>query len=375
MRRSNCFWTWVLASGTLLAAVSVGVEADDPVSSSVRFNREIIRILQRRCLPCHLPGTLAMPLATYRDVREWSRAIREEVVEQRMPPSTAAPGYGRFENALGLTSRETTTLLSWLDGGMPRGDERDLPASLDPGAGEAANDPAHARFDLPEQSIPAIEELVVRRVVVDPRLTADRLVSRVVVRPGSRAVLRGALVYAGPGEQSWVGGWLPWQHTFVAPANHAFVLAKGASLTIVLYYRGGDQPAVDRSSVELHFAREPSRPLDSLRIETAAGQAGSLTSPANGLGRLTLPAPTTIWALQPVIGATTQSLELRAERPDGAIDVLLWMPTVRPEWPNVLILQQPAVLPAGTVLRLSTRRADAASAPDRIILSAWREER
>lgn len=372
VQRPNRFWVWFLASGLLVAAVSTGLRADDPVSSSVRFNREIIRILQRRCLPCHMPDTLAMPLATYRDVREWSRAIREEVVEQRMPPSTAARGYGRFENALGLTSRETTTLLSWLDGGMPRGDERDLPASIDPETAATPSGPANVRLELPEQSIPALEDLVVRRVVVDARLTADRLVSRLVVRPGSRALLRGALVYAGPGEQSWVGGWLPWQHTVVAPATHAFVLAKGATLNVVLYYRGGDQPAVDRSAVELHFAREPRRPLDSLRIETAAGQPGSLTSPANGLGRLTLQAPTTIWALQPVTGATTQSLELRAERPDGAIDVLLWMPTVRPEWPNMLILQQPAVLPAGTMLRLSTRRTDAASAPDRVMVSAWR---
>lgn len=356
--------------GTLLVSAAIRVRADDPVSSSVRFNREIIRILQRRCLPCHMPGSLAMPLATYRDVREWSRAIREEVVEQRMPPSTAAPGYGRFTSALGLTSRETTTLLSWLDGGMPRGDERDLPALLDV-VSSGSEAVADARIELPEQTVPALEDVVVRRVVVDTRLAADRLVSRVVVRPGSRAVLRGALVYAGPDAQSWVGGWVPWQHTFAAPANHAFVLAKGAPLTVVLYYRGGDQPSVDRSTLELHFAREPSQPLDSLRIEAAAGRAGSRTAPGEGVGRLTLEAPTTIWALQPVVGATTQSLELRAERPDGAIDVLLWMPTVRPEWPNVLVLQQPVAFPAGTVLRVTTRRAEGASAPDRVIVSAW----
>ena len=364
----------VVVLGTLTASAATGVKADDPVSSSVRFNREIIRILQRRCLSCHVEGSLAMPLVSYRDVREWSRAIREEVVEQRMPPSTAAPGYGRFENVLGLTSRETTTLLSWLDGGMPRGDERDLP-SLDIG-GAGAPSPsaaAGARIELPAQNIPALDDLVIRRVVVDTGLTVGRLVSRVVVRPGSRSVLRGALVYTGVGEQSWVGAWVPWQHTFVAPAAHAFMLAKGAPLTVVLYYRGGDTPTVDRSTVELHFAVEPARPLDSLRIETAVGQ--SSTSAANGAGRLVLSASTTIWALQPSPDVTTQSLELRADRPDGSIEVLLWMPTVRPEWPSVLVLQQPVSLPAGTVLSLTTRRASARSAPDRVILSAWHDGR
>src|SRR5689334_14871115 len=117
MNRFMAFKTLVAAAAVLILAVSSHVRADDPVSSSVRFNREIVRILQRRCIACHAPGRLSIPLVNYRDVREWGRAIREEVVEQRMPPSTAAPGYGRFENALGLTFRETTTLLSWLDGG------------------------------------------------------------------------------------------------------------------------------------------------------------------------------------------------------------------------------------------------------------------
>lgn len=361
-----------MATIAFLSAVSTRVGADDPVSSSVRFNREIIRILQRRCLSCHAPGALAMPLVAYGDVRAWSRAIREEVVEQRMPPSTAAQGYGRFENAPGLTARETATLLTWLDGGMPRGEERDLPASLEAVTGETPSDPADVRIDLPEQPVPALEDLVIRRVTIDTRLAADRLVSRVVVRPGSPAVLRGALVYAGPGERSWVGGWLPWQRAFASPLTHAFLLPKASSLTVVLYYRGGDEATLDRSAVELHFATDARRPLSSLAIETARRDSSAL-SPS--IGSLTLAADTTIWALQPGVGLTTQSLELRARRPDDSIDVLLWTPTVRHEWPSVLVLQPPLTLPAGTVLTLSTRSADPAASPDRIILSVWREPR
>lgn len=357
----------------LVCAGAERLDADDPVSSSVRFNREIIRILQRRCLPCHGPGALAMPLVSYRDVREWGRAIREEVVERRMPPNSAAPGYGRLDNPLALTARETSTLLTWLDGGMPRGEERDLPPSLEPATGDTPATPDALRVDLPEQMVPPLEELVVRRITVDTRLAADRLVSRVVVRPGSRGVLRGALVYAGSGEESWVGAWLPWQRTFVAPETHAFVLRKGAALTVVLYYRGGDEAIVDRSAIELHAAPAASRPLSSLRIEATARPAGEAAGPAASLGQLTLETDTTIWALQPVVGATTQTLELRARRPGGATEVLLWMPTVRPEWPHVLVLQQPAVLPAGTTLILSTRRSDPAGAPDRVGLSVWRQ--
>ncbi len=358
-----------VAALCLVTNWTAAVFADDPVSSSVRFNREIIRILQRRCLPCHVPGGLAVPLNSYRQVRDWGRAIREELVEQRMPPGTVAPGYGRFENALGLTAREMTTLLTWLDGGMPRGEDRDLPASLDPVTGETPRDSSDLRLALPQQHVPAFEDLVIRRVTIDTRLPADRLVSRVVVRPGSPAILRGALVYEGQGERSWVGAWLPWQRAFAAPITHGFRLPKGARLSVVLFYRGGDEAAVDRSAVELHFADRARLPIESLRVDAAIS---TTTLGGERMGQLTLASATTIWALQPSAAHSTRSLELRARRPDLSMEVMLWVPAVRSEWPSAVVLQEPLVLPAGTVLTLSTYGGSAAAPPDHVILSTWR---
>jgi hypothetical protein len=344
----------------LTALISLTIKADDPVSSNVRFNREIIRILQRRCIACHSPGGLSMPLTNYRDVRDWNRAIREEVVEQRMPPATAAPGYGRFENALGLTFRETTTLLAWLDGGMPRGDEKDLPAPIDTASITKPDPAADLHLDIPLQSIPALEEVVIRRVTIATGLTQDRLVSRVIVRPGSRALMRGAVVYEGADERSWVGAWLPWQHTLAAPPGRGFRLSEGATLTLVIYYRGAEEAATDRSSIDIYFA-DKAQALETFGLEAA-----------HGAGQSTLTSPTTFWVVQTIDQPGMRSLELRATRPDGSVDVLLWVPTVRPEWPNALLMQQPVTFPANTVLTLSTKGSDGAHRA-RVILSGWRE--
>lgn len=332
--------------------------ADDPVSSSVRFNREIIRILQRRCAACHAPGRLSLPLLSYRDVREWGRAIREEVVEQRMPPSTAAPGYGHFENALGMTFRETTTLLSWLDGGMPRGDDRDLPERLDPFETPPAST-ADLVVDLPEQSIPALEELVVRRVTVPTGLTRNRRLARLVLRPGDRTRLRGALLFAGADAAEWMGAWLPWQHTLAAPPGHAFDLPRATPLTVLLYYRGGDEAAVDRSKVELHFAPDAETSVRTVRIEAVSGR-----------GTTTLATHTTLWAVQTLTAPETRTLELRATRPDGSIEVLLWEPVTRPEWPDALLLQRPVTLPAKTTLTLLTS-GTGEQRRETVSLSSW----
>src|SRR5947207_374229 len=118
---------FLLTCAVLVAVAFARLDADDPVSTNVSFNREIVRIIQRKCEPCHAPGGLAIPLSDYRDVRAWGRAIREELVEHRMPPPIVARGYGRYETDPSLTAREIATFLAWLDGGMPRGDEADRP--------------------------------------------------------------------------------------------------------------------------------------------------------------------------------------------------------------------------------------------------------
>ena len=62
-----------------------------------------------------------MALRTYEEARPWARAIREEVLERKMPPWQAGPGYGHFANDISLNVREKEIILSWADGGAPSG--------------------------------------------------------------------------------------------------------------------------------------------------------------------------------------------------------------------------------------------------------------
>ena len=347
----------------VLALSAGGVRADDPVSSSVHYTGEIVRILDRRCASCHGDDTIAMPLSTYRQVRDWGRAIREEIVEQRMPPWSAARGHARFRNELALTAREATTILSWLDGGMPRGDDGNLPAAAKP----AAEEPADLRLALPPQRVPALADHIVRRVTVTTNLTTTRRVARAVIRPGHRRVLRAAFVFAGGGDRpaQWIGAWLPWQPVASPPAPNAFDLAAGTPLTIELHYRGDDREVEDSPAVDLYFADDsrlmpgPQDPAYSRRavreVAVSSGSAERLTTPA------------TVWAIVPSADATAESIELTARLPDGSVHVLLWIPRYRPDWPHALALQDPMAFPAGTTMTL-TAEPRTASATARLSL-------
>jgi hypothetical protein len=103
----------LLAGSIVLAAAVAPLEADDPVSTTVSFNREIIRIIARKCEPCHAPGGLAMSLSDYRDARAWGRAIREELVEHRMPPAIVARGDRRDQTDPSRNAREIATFHAW----------------------------------------------------------------------------------------------------------------------------------------------------------------------------------------------------------------------------------------------------------------------
>lgn len=68
-----------------------------------------------------------MPLLTYQEARPWAKAIKEEVLERRMPPWGAVKGFGDFKNDVSLSQEEISTIANWVEGGAPEGDLKYLP--------------------------------------------------------------------------------------------------------------------------------------------------------------------------------------------------------------------------------------------------------
>ena len=369
MLKSLCV---LFACTAALAVALAPLEADDPVSTSVTFNREIIRIIQRKCEPCHAAGGLAISLSDYRDARAWGRAIREELVEHRMPPAIVARGYGQYETDPTLNAREMATFLTWLDGGMPRGDEGDRPAARV--TAETLDEVVRGtgvRLSLPAQTVPTGQDLIVRRVTIGAGAAAGRAVSRVQFRPGNRGVLRGAVVFvtgagsvprnpASDDNLRWIGAWLPWQHAAVPPAGYAFALPPSADLVVDLYYRSADSALIDQSAVDLTFASDAAGG----RIDDVAMEASGRGSPSVR-SRVEISQPTKVWAIHPALDSSTTSMELRAERPDKSVEVLLWIPKARAEWPLALVMREPVLLPAGSTLSLVAETDPSASAATR----------
>lgn len=328
----------------------VDVAADDPVSSNVRYSREIVRILRRRCTPCHRADGIAEPFETYRQVREWGRAIREEVVEQRMPPPIAAPGFGVVASPFAMTQRETQTLLSWLDGGMPRGNDRDLPA-LEPV--HTHSDAVDVRVPLPRQEIPAGTSAVIRRVTLTLE-AAPKLARRVEVRSRRPQAFKGAMVF-GAGDR-WIGGGIAGQIPVEPPPAVAAAIAPRETVTVMLFYRSGEQPASDDPELIITPV-EAGNPAVGFTIDTR--------TPRQSIER-----PLSLWSMQVVPGEQVRTVEVRMRQADGATRVLAWLPRVSADWPIVLGLEEPVPLPQGSMLTVVAKDATGSPAPARVSFSA-----
>ena len=82
---------------------------------------------------------------TYAVARPWAVAIKEEVLERRMPPWGAVKGFGDFRNDKALTPEQMELIISWVGGGVPEGEAKDLAAGSEVRSAAAAGPLARCR--------------------------------------------------------------------------------------------------------------------------------------------------------------------------------------------------------------------------------------
>ena len=116
-----------MRSVVLLIVTLGSIQAHDIITTKITFSKEISRLIYKRCATCHHDGGAAFSLVKYEEARPWAKAIKEEVLERRMPPWEAVKGFGEFRDDRGLTQEELETISSWVEGGAPEGEPKYLP--------------------------------------------------------------------------------------------------------------------------------------------------------------------------------------------------------------------------------------------------------
>jgi hypothetical protein len=325
-----------------------------PITTKIVFNREIAQIFQRKCFQCHTDGNVSVPLTTYKEARPWAVAIKEEILERRMPPWGAAGGYGHFSNDMSLTGREISLILSWADGGAPSGvllvDEDKQPVFVPPLNNWEQGTPDAVLPVAANHTVAADSPFRVERFEIATGLKQARWLRGLQVNPADRRVVRYAAVYDARNGR-WLGTWTPGSQVSNMPPGSGVQLPAGAKLSVEIGYRGQPEEGSGAGELGLYFSEKPpSQSTTTVEIAPAPVNVAAGKINERLRGEVPIKSALTVSAFWPRLGPGAKSAEVTAIRPDGSVEPMLWINSYRPEWPASYILKEPITLPAGTRL-------------------------
>jgi hypothetical protein len=336
--------------------------AHEPITTKVTFTKEVARIFQRSCWSCHSAGKYKadIPLTTYEEARPWAKAIKEEVLEKRMPPYQAVKGYGSFQHDYILPQRDIELLVSWVEGGAPKGDVKNYPKAQ---PGWALGQPDLLLQPERETKLANEGEEEVMCFNLPTGLKQARPLSAIDFQPGNGAVVyRAAFALESKtasackfveATEDVLGTWQPGQSPLQFPAGTARTLPAGARIKLTIHYRNNGEAASDRSQLALYFAKEAApKSLRSVVMTVAATlPVKDELQPLKATHTLTTPAEAV--AVRPLLYPFGKSIEVAAHRPDGTVEVLIWVRDYRYAWQPSYVFKKPVTLPRGTRIEVT----------------------
>jgi hypothetical protein len=349
---------------TLVTIWSGPAFSHETLTTTVLFDREIVQVLNRRCVMCHFEKGPSFPLETYEQTWLRGRRIRASVIARHMPPWNAVSGYGQFANDNSLTLRETQFIVSWVEGLGPRNSGTIFTNIVDDGAPRRKAIRAEANFEqaqlgepgmtvaLPSNTVEARSADTIMRTNVDLGLTSARRVRAIEYEPGSRRVTR-AVFFTIQETGQWIGSWTPWYGFTSLPKGDAYRLAPGTHITAEIYYRGVSERVVDQGALRLFF--EDSLNSASVTDMTLAAKPAGLNGLASRKFRaeIRLTADMDVLALRPESLPGVDSIEVSSRRPDGGTEILLYAKDLAIDWPAPFLFKEPVALHKGTTLTMT----------------------
>jgi hypothetical protein len=352
---------------SLVGLLVVGVSASGPGKANSTFTKDVAPIIYNRCIECHRTGEIApMSLLTYQEVRPWAKSIRQRVVERQMPPWSADPHFGKFSNDPSLSQKEIDTIVSWVDAGAPKGDDKDMPPTPKFVSGWTIGKPDVVLEMQEEYSIPADGTVPYLYFTIPTGFKEDKWVSAMEIRPGNRGVVHHVIAFvsdagasgrrggaAGEAQQGrgQLGGITPNKTGVVFGPGTARLIKAGSNIVFQMHYTTNGQATKDRTSIGLVFTKEP----PTKTLVTGNAMNARFVIPA-GDGNHEVKSSTTfkedvhLTSFMPHMHFRGKDFVYTAVYPDGRSEVLLSVPKYDFNWQLTYLPEKPIALPKGTRL-------------------------
>jgi hypothetical protein len=280
-----------------------------------------------------------------------------------MPPWFADPHFGKFSNDRRLKPADMETLLSWIDTGLERGNQADMPAEKTYAEGWTIGKPDIV-FQLPKaQSVPASGTVDYQYFITPTNFKEDVWITAAEARPGNRNVVHHIIVsYRDPKNKERAGGrgglgegfivgTAPGDMPLILPPGVARRIPAGADLIWQMHYTPNGKAATDLSQVGLvvYKGKEPPK----YNSQTVSIMNGRFEIPPGAADHKveadwTAPRDLLLISFVPHMHLRGKDFRYDVTYPDGKTETLLSVPHYDFNWQLMYRTEKPLHLPKGT---------------------------
>jgi hypothetical protein len=366
----------ILLVGSLF---TVSVFAHDNIE--IDYVENVAPILIEQCQMCHRENGIApWAMSNYQIVQGFAPAMREAIVEKRMPPGQINPKYADvIINHRTLSHTEEETLLAWIDAGAPVEGDRDPLTETVYSTSEWVNGEPDMIIEVPAQEIPAFGTLgpnaiPYRYTSVDLGLTEDRWLRGSEFLPSEPTVMHHMLnTVALPGERNMnllgtsgegqgnmdyaqISAYVPGGTPDFYDENTGGLLRAGSIVNLQLHYTPDGTARTDKARIGLYFHPEGVVPEERMAGDCACIFPNTWTNipPYDPnfvqTAEIVLKNDINLHTFLPHMHFRGKSMKATAYYPDGTWEELIDIPRYEYAWQLSYTWKEPKFIPEGTRL-------------------------
>lgn len=360
-------------AATTAPGCDLDLQATPATTVANTYHNRISRIIQANCVECHRTGGVApFTLESYDDVVAHAGMIRKVVEKGTMPPwfavATSGKDLSTWANDRSISNSDKTDLFAWLKSDRPQGDSSDAPMPRTFADGWLIGKP-DAVFEFPKPvAIKANGTMPYANITVETKLTEDKWVKAVEVRPSAREVVHHVLVFALPptdvdknGENQipildesagYFAIYVPGQSVLSYPDGFAKRLPKGTRLRFQMHYTPNGTATADSTRIGIVYAEQA--PQYEVKVVGLANPRMSIPAGADNhpeTSVLRVPTNATVLGFLPHMHLRGKAFRYEITKPGGKAETVLDIPHYDFNWQLYYRLAEPLPVTPGTVVK------------------------
>lgn len=345
------------------------------IEEKVNYSQHIAPILNANCVDCHRPGGLGpFRLDNFKSAKRRAEMSALVSAQGRMPPWSADPGIGHFQDERLLSSREIKLLSNWAKNGSPRGSKTELiPTKVLKKNEWPLGKPSLLVSMAKPYQVPAEGKDIYRYFVIPNAIAKTMSIIGHDFRPGDSSVVHHCIVYADksgwarkqdakdkkPGFAAFesqlpesmvaIGGWAPGSEAVKYPKGVGLTLEQGSDIVLEIHYHLTGKATSDQSSFALYASSKPiEKEIDLLYLGTRKIDIPAGEPQYQRHIYIDIPTDIQLMNISPHMHYLAKSVELVLTLPSKKTQTLLKISNWDFRWQSTYNLRKAIPIPAGS---------------------------